>query len=490
MDMFKPDDFTADADGKINIKLIEPTHASRPTSSSEKISLTLPDHFFAGWYMGRELVRNENGEVVDEFGNVLVEKDGEYFIETKQENAEGEIETKYDSALPVYSYSQRFDFAEDTIVYDTSTQSFLGFFDASQDKIIAPVATEDEDAPSMTLYAGWVSYFQFNFYFEGENGAWEKHNNVYSFDYKTINADADLSDKDELHLPTWQGCKVEYTYTYQKGSTYTFPQIPGTTFVGAYKDEACTQKIDDVLEHEGTLDLETAKPNGRVQNIYVKVEQGEKYRISTAQELADNPNAIGQYEILNDLDFTDVTWPALFSSNTFKGKMFATQGNEFTISNVTINHNSGSAKRVGLFGELASGAEISDLSFENVTLTLAYMGRNQRNVYVGLFAGNIDDGATLTNVSVSGTMRIGEIALGGGYKMNVYANGNTAGLIKNTAKLVVYGREMVGLTPVQYNFTVDAENVTVTADYMITIQFLTGSNGYKNYSEKEIGTYN
>ena len=53
MDMFNPSEYEADSDGVTRIKLMEPTDPSRPTATSDKITLTMQNHFFAGWYKNR-----------------------------------------------------------------------------------------------------------------------------------------------------------------------------------------------------------------------------------------------------------------------------------------------------------------------------------------------------------------------------------------------------------------------------------------------------
>ncbi len=453
MDMFKPANYTADSEGNVQIKLLEPTHENRPSGSSEKISLTMADHFFAGWYQERELLKNEKDEVVDEYGQVLTEKDGSYYYVVDKEDEEtGEIKKEYIAALPAYSYSQYWDFENDVIEYNTNSDEVM----------------------NITLYAGWVSYYQFDFYFEGDNGQWELDSS-YTYDYKTTNAlGSTTSDKDTIFLPTWQDGAMNYSHKYSN-TTWSFPKKDGTTFYKAYKDAACTQEIVDFIEHEGTLDLETATPTNKVQNVYVKVEEGERYKISEAKQLANNPNVNGIYEILADLDFTNLKWPALLSSGAFKGKMYSTEGNTFTISNVTVEHNSSSSRRVGLFGELTATASVSNLNFVNATLDLKNTGMRLKNVNIGLFAGLIDEKATVENVSISGTIKIGQINLGDGYAFNLYANGNLTGLnTSNPVKLVVYGLKLVD----NYSYTVDPTAVVISQDNLVTLTFVTGSNGY------------
>jgi hypothetical protein len=64
VDMFNPSKYEKDGNGTVHIKLLEPTDPSRPTSG-DGITLTLQNHFFAGWYKNRE-VKTVDGKPVDE----------------------------------------------------------------------------------------------------------------------------------------------------------------------------------------------------------------------------------------------------------------------------------------------------------------------------------------------------------------------------------------------------------------------------------------
>ena len=80
VDLFNPSNYTAGGDGKVHIKLTEPTDPTRPTSGDESIVLTKTEHFFAGWYETRTLV--------DEGGNELEQTKEDKFVKkgTKEES--------------------------------------------------------------------------------------------------------------------------------------------------------------------------------------------------------------------------------------------------------------------------------------------------------------------------------------------------------------------------------------------------------------------
>ena len=63
----------------------------------------------------------------------------------------------------------------------------------------------------------------------------------------------------------------------------------------------------------------------------------------------------------------------------------------------------------GLFGAVTSAASMSDVTFENITFTLQ-SGTRVTDAAFGLFAGNLAKDATLTNVTVKGTLQIDSAA--------------------------------------------------------------------------------
>lgn len=446
-DWIDPAKYQKDSEGVIHVKLLEPTDPSRPTSGSDKVTLTKANYFFAGWYKTRE-VKLVNGVPVDGSGRELkLKEDGTYvYAELGEEEEEA-------SVTPAYVYSDYWNFETDTFDY-----------------------SEDDGDVSMTLYAGWVPFYEFNYYYE-ENGVWTKLAQTTTFDFKTTNAvGSATADKDTIWLPCWNNGAMQYNFEYADKSPYKFPNIEGTTFAAAYLDEACTQQITtESFEHQGTLELETCTAVNRVQNIYIKATEGVQYYISNAEQLIEYADPDAYYEIMSDLDFKGRAWPTAFETGTFTGKMYATEGNNFTLRNVVATHSSQSSLVGGLFGEIAKGAEIRNLTFDNATLDLVYTGQRLRDTSFGLFAGIIYDGAIIENVAIGGTFKIGAITLGDGYSFNLYANGDITGLTTNEVALQIYGTQLGDL----YNFTVlpydpkdpEKKTITVDAEYNISVTF-------------------
>ncbi len=466
VDMFNPSRYQADADGNVSIKLTEPTDPDRPSGSSEPITLTRTGYFLAGWYRTRNIVTDAEGNPVDENGAVLEEtEEGGYVYADTQT-----------TAYPAYTYAGQWDFEEDRLVYDGT-----------------------EESRTLTLYACWVPYFEFGYYYE-ENGEWVLYDTT-DFDYKTTNAEGSSSfDRDTVWLPQWDDGAMNYGHSYADNSMFEFPARDGYTFDAAYADAERGQPITDSFEHQGYVDYETGTAVNRVQNIYVDFLEGTRYRIERAEQLSAHGDADGWYEILADLDFgadTDapVVWPAALSTNVFTGRFYSSEGNAFTVSNVLVTHSSRTALQGGLFGAVGAGAVIENVSFENVTFDLSYAGQRLRDTQFGLFAGNIEEEAQVSGVTLSGgEMRIGAVTLGSGYSINLLANGDTSGITAEDAiGLEIYGTYLytdssAGIS--WYDFSVafvedeDGEplrpDVTVNENGDLSITFLTASSVLTN----------
>lgn len=421
MDMFNPADYKADSDGVTRIKLMEPTSPARPSGGSDKITLTKQNYFFAGWYKNRT-VKTVNGKPVDEDGRelkLLDEEEGTYgYLNPTDEEKELTV-------TPAYEYSGYWDFENDRVEY-------------TGEKV------------TMTLYAGWVEFFEFNYYYK-QNNQWTKLAETTSFDYKTTNAEnSQYADKDTIWLPDWKDGAMNYEYKYADTSAYTFPKIEGTTFSKAYTDEACTQQIDASLEHHGNIkvsegDTKALVVENRIQNVYIVADAGEQYRIETPEQLIKYANVNGLYEIYNDLDFstTELKWPLAFSAGVFNGSMYGKDGQTVKLKNITADYASASARIGGLFGELSAKAKLKNVAFENATLNFTSV-QVLPDAKFGLLAGNIDAQATLENIAIDGTIKIGAMMARAGREPSVclVANGNKVGVTAGEIALQIYGEQL------------------------------------------------
>ena len=439
MDLFRPTDYQADGDGAVHIKLMEPTDASRPTSGTGTVTLTKQGHFFAGWYQTREFRKNDDGELLAEDGKVVEEVEGKYVYEGTETEA-----------TPAYTYDDYWDFANDTIDYQQSD----GLFE-------------------MTLYAAWVPYYQFDYYYRVEGTSAWTYVSSSTFDYKTTNAEnSPTHDKDTIWTPEWtEDGAMGYTHSYQNNSYFEFPKIADTTFKSAYLDAECTQKIENgSFEHQGTLDLEKGVAVNRVQNIYIEVEKGERFKISTAEKFVEYAKPNGIYEIQSDLDFTNVNWPNSLALAEFTGSIYSTNGQTYKFKNVSAKVSSASATKAGLFGAIGEGATVKDVIFENTTVDFVSLSTSEDDATFGFFAGNIHEDATVAGIQISGKLRLGQVTLSSAtdYQLHLLANGATDGITTATVALEIYGRKRV--TDYQYAF-VPATDIVNEETWLITLDY-------------------
>lgn len=436
VDMFNPNDYEKDNNGVTHIKLVEPTDPSRPSGGSEGIYITRTNYFLVGWYKNKT-IRMVDGKVVNENNEPLTLKDGKYFLESNPETLSD----------PAYDYSGYWDFNNDTLDY-----------------------TSDMGEYELTLYAKWLTYFEFKYYYQ-DGSEWKYLGNT-TFDYKTTNQEGSItSDKDTIWLPSWENGSMNYTHKYQNNSTYTFPKVNGYTFKKAYLDKDLTQEINTSYEHTGSINYETGEAVNSTVNVYITLDEGEYYYISEASQLSSNANLNGIYVIENDLDFTGIDWPTIFSLGTFNGKIYSKDGNAYKLSNISVKHSSDSAKIGGVFGRISENAKISNVEFENTTLDLAYVGRRNRDASFGLLSGIIESESSIENVKLSGTIKIGGVTLGDNYSINLVANGdnNTNINVTSTIHVVIYGTESGDV----FSYTVDPEAVTIDESGYITLVSVT-----------------
>ena len=200
-------------------------------------------------------------------------------------------------------------------------------------------------------------------------------------------------------LGTYQGVSLdlpEWDLSTGKLNYKNFISIDGKTLDIAYLDEAMKEPMTGRVE--GKFDYETGESLTPVIKIYTKWKSGEWYKISNASQLSKNASSKGCYEILEDLDFTKVVWPAAFTNNSFSGTII---GNGHTISGVTTSAyitRGGDVSHGGIFGALAKEASINNLTFSAVTYTVKSAAKASSAMF-GLFAGS-NNGAKLEGVSI------------------------------------------------------------------------------------------
>lgn len=257
-----------------------------------------------------------------------------------------------------YTYSGKWDFSKDLVKVDSSKEY-------------------SADAPVLTLYAAWVPLFTMEFYSLGTNEL-----------LKTFTIDPNSSEG--MKIPAWD----EKTGVMEM---YKFPKKTGYTFNKVYYDAEGKKPVEgDTIMHTGVVDYGTGTAKDATMKLYVEWIEGEWYHITTAEQLANNASLNGNYEILADLDFEGIDWGKTFMYGNFSGMI---KGNGHVIKNISLEQTDAKEDNAGLFGYLTDKANISDLTFENVTFTIK-AGTIATSANYGVFAGTVSEVANITDVSI------------------------------------------------------------------------------------------
>lgn len=349
------------ADGDYEFKLIEP--GSPMLGKDQALStFTKSDYILTGWYKTRTERVNEEGKPLDAYGRVLHKETVTVGDTTKEVWVTDSGET----SEPGYIYSDKWDFTSDRLVVDAE-------------------GTLTSSEPLLTLYAAWTPYYVFEFV-TIEN---DREVTVGKYRFAPTSDEKALT----IELPEWTNGKIDMK---------NFSSYSGKTFEKAYTDATLSTEYTSPIRHNATVDEETALLNDGIQKIYTTWVDGEWYRITEAKQFVDYITIEGCYDILADLDFTNVNWKNSMSTGRFNGTV---KGNGHSFSNITVTQSNASDLRGGLFGEIGANAEFTDVSFTNITYKLN-AGSRLAGAYFGLFAGYVADTAKL-DLTVDGTIEIG-----------------------------------------------------------------------------------
>jgi len=268
-------------------------------------------------------------------------------------------------------YSERTENSDGTFTYAGKWDFENGLLE------VDPSGEYTSEEPVLTLYAAWVPLFEIEFC-SADNGEV-----LDSMSY-------DPTTSKEILVPAWD----EETGAIDM---HQFPAREGYTFDKAYYDADKTQPVDtEAVKHPGAVNYENGTAENSVLKLYVEWIEGEWYHIYNAEQLVECASLSGCYDIRADLDFTDEIWPTAFMYGNFTGKV---QGGGHKISNVEVTQTNNSKVNAGLFGYLTETAEITDLTFENVTFTLK-AGTRVTGASFGLFAGSISKDAKVSGVNI------------------------------------------------------------------------------------------
>lgn len=239
--------------------------------------------------------------------------------------------------------------------------------------------------PVLTLYAAWIPLLEIEIY---DLNSGTKINSTTLSPLET--------DLENIQLPYWDE---------KKGSVIMgkFPKYDGHTWGDVYLDAEGTQKVEGAaVAHPGKINFADATVDNPKMKLYVDYLEGEWFHITSAKQLADNASVSGNYILDADLDFKDQIWPTALMHGNFTGTIV---GNGHTIRNVSITQTNNSKVNTGLFGQLTEKASISDVTFENITLTIQG-GTRVTGASFGLLTGTVSEQASISNVAISGKLQI------------------------------------------------------------------------------------
>lgn len=364
------------------------------TSTATRSGYTL-----IGWYRERNLRTNEDGDPLDDEGNLCYITDP----------ATGQLVSEAGKPQG-YSYSNEWDFDNELLRTSDLESETVG----------------KKTLYSIHLYAAWAPNCVYEFYQKTEEtGTWQ----AYGTAIKPVSLDG-------IDVPEWDDDKGSINYDsiprYSIAAD-TENEIEGKNFTlaGIYADPECTQPFaeydesetggrifEKTIPHSGVTDKENGTSTGSTVKIYTTWKEGNWFRIRTARQLSDNAMADGHYSILADIDFTGATWS--FSALTFTGSF---EGNGHTLSNITASQTQTTQTVYGgLFGTFTAEAHLKDIIFGNTNFTVAAGVPRDRSSegrvmgHFGLFAGIIEEadeentGVTrenFENVTLSGTVLVG-----------------------------------------------------------------------------------
>ncbi len=181
------------------------------------------------------------------------------------------------------------------------------------------------------------------------------------------------------------------------------PTKKGWTFTGYYEDANYETKFDISQNYVyGTTD----------KTIYAKFIEGDwagkfvnnewKF-VETAAEFITALNGKKSIKLENDIDFTGKAWA---TTSEYGGEI---DGNGKTLTGIDITvqwtRTSGTVN-LSLLGKLTKTAYIHDLTVEDAKMTFTMLGLPNSRLNVALFVNDVEEGARITGVTVSGSLDI------------------------------------------------------------------------------------
>ena len=315
-----------------------------PNTRGKDYTTSKQDYVFIGWYTERNLREDADGNMLDEYGRITTDKEKQAYI-----------------------YSGKWDFANPLNVDKDKSYGIDEF--------------------ALTLYAAWAPRTMYQIYqidTKGQIVVDESGSPIVNEVYAS-----------KLLLPEWKDGKMNYQ---------NFLKLDGKTFDSASLTADFKEAVSNKEFPAGVINYENGTLENSIKQIYTKWLDGTWFKVSDITHLTSNAFKDGIYVLETDLDFTGKNWPAMFSGDTFTGKII---GNGHKISNVTVRQRNVADQNGGLFASIGEGAVIENVSFENITYAVE-AGSRKQGASFGMLTGSLSEDAKLTNVTLSGTLKISE----------------------------------------------------------------------------------
>ncbi len=157
-----------------------------------------------------------------------------------------------------------------------------------------------------------------------------------------------------------------------------------------YYDSACTQPVEFPYTHK----LQTG---AEVERVYVKRIEGTYTLVSSTTEFRNAMRGGTSMYLTADIDFAEEDT----SVNVITNYAGTIVGNNRTVKNFAVSYSDTGVgqQNYGLFRRLGANAKISNITFENVTITVTHRG-NPSKVNMGVLAGQADGSAPCENVTL------------------------------------------------------------------------------------------
>lgn len=240
-----------------------------------------------------------------------------------------------------------------------------------------------------------------------------------------------------------------------------------------------TAVVEDIVNVEQANEVDTKKLDGLSHEVERMTEEqaiAQGYTvIKSAEDLKLlNENLNGSFILMGDIDLSDVDWQPIGTINKpFTGKF---NGNGYSISNLTLNVDNGTAtENVGFFAS-TSDATISNVILDNVSVnTPSTYNKGSVGTLIGVAADTNIDNVTVRNSSVHGHQKtgglIGSITTNGAATNTKITNVN----IDCNVSSSYYAGGLVGYVESLGNSSLVIENSVV--------------NGYVSTSKKSAGGF-